>query len=399
MSVSRVAILGSTGSIGQNTLNVIQQHPHLFEVVALSAYSSVDLLLSQCIAFKPEYAVMVNTEAAEHFKNKMASIGLKTRVLTGEAGLNYIAQLPQVDKVVAAIVGGAGLVSTYSAVQAGKTILLANKETLVMAGDFLINCAQVTGAVFLPVDSEHNALFQCMPSGYVTGKRPEGVRRLVLTASGGAFLNKSITELHDVTPQQACEHPNWKMGKKITVDCATLMNKGLEVIEACRIFRMNADEIEVLIHPQSVIHSLVEYLDGSFLAQLGVPDMRVPISNCLGWPTRIESGAQPLSLSKIRHLSFFDPDLVQFPCLGLAFAALKSDPAMSIVVNASNEVAVSAFLNEEIRFTDIAYVVEKTMNENKEDGASSLEEILYTDMKARIAAKRVIEHKMKVVSA
>lgn len=396
MDKSKVAILGSTGSIGQNTLNVIMQHPDRFEVIALSAFQSVELLFAQCAHFKPQYAVMVDESAAAKLKDKLAFEGLTTIVLSGSEGLCFIAALPEVDKVVAAIVGGAGLMSTLSAVDAGKQILLANKESLIMAGDFLLERAKNSGSIFLPVDSEHNALFQCLPSGYLPGERPQNINKLILTASGGAFLNHTPSQLQNVTPEQACVHPNWKMGKKITVDSATLMNKGLEVIEACRLFKMRADEVEVVIHPQSIIHSLVEYQDGSFLAQLGVPDMRIPIAYCLAWPERIPSGAKRLSLPDIGQLTFFKPEN-QFPCLNLAYAALEQNE-LTIVLNASNEIAVSAFLNKEIRFTDIPYVIEKTLSASMDISAHSLEAILEIDNIARNRANACIAQKQTVMN-
>lgn len=386
-----ITILGSTGSIGQNTLNVIGQHTDIFEVIALSAYSSVDLLFEQCCYFKPAFAVMVESSAASHLKMRLEMQGSVTKVLSGEEGLCFIAKLEQVSKVVAAIVGSAGLLSTLSAIEAGKQVLIANKEALVMAGDLLISRAQETGAVLLPVDSEHNALFQCMPHGYVTGNRPKGVHRLILTASGGPFLHADETALSEVTPEMACQHPNWKMGKKITVDCASLMNKGLEVIEACKLFQMTPEEIEVIIHPQSIIHSLVEYIDGSFLAQLGTPDMRIPITNCLGWPTRLSCGAKRLSLAEIGKLTFFVPDTQKFKCLSLAYEALSLGKAATAVLNASNEVAVHSFLNKEMSFLRIPAIIEGVLQKLFDLSAATLQEILWADKLAREQAVKLVQ--------
>lgn len=377
-----VAILGATGSIGLNTLDVISRHPDKFQVIALSANQNVAVLFEQCQRFSPLYAVMTDEKAAHELSKLVQSQGLKTEVLSGQSGLGLITKLPQVDKVVCAIVGSAGLSSTLSAVEAGKEVLIANKEPLVMAGDLLIAKARQHGAKILPIDSEHNALFQCMPQGYIAGEQPQGVHKLILTASGGPFLNFTHEDLLNVTPEMACKHPNWVMGKKITVDCATLMNKGLEVIEASKLFRFSGCDIEVVIHPQSIIHSLVEYQDGSVLAQLGVPDMRVPISYCLSWPVRNACGVKRLSLTDIGQLTFLKPS-AKFRCLQLAYDALNLGNAAPCVLNASNEVAVAAFLNGEIHFMDIALVNEKILHKLGALPASTLEEILQADNLAR----------------
>ncbi len=378
-----VSILGSTGSIGQNTLDVISGHLDIFKVIALSANTDVEKLFEQCHQFKPAFAVMAEPTAAAHLRSLIKTSTLDIHVLSGEEGLCFIAKLEEVTKVVCAIVGSAGLLSTLSAVDAGKQILIANKEALVMAGDLLLERAMKTGATLLPVDSEHNALFQCMPANYQTGKRPEGVRRLILTASGGPFLHASREELSLVTPEMACKHPNWKMGKKITVDCATLMNKGLEVIEASKLFQIEPEDIDVIIHPQSIIHSLVEYVDGSQLAQLGTPDMRIPITHCLSWPERRTSGAKALSLTEIGQLHFYSPNKEKFKCLPLAYEAINFGKAAPAVLNASNEIAVQAFLNKEMRFNDIPSIIEKVLQKFFDLSGKTLDDILWADKLAR----------------
>jgi 1-deoxy-D-xylulose-5-phosphate reductoisomerase len=388
-----ISILGSTGSIGQSTLNVISQHPDIFEVIALSANNAVEKLFEQCCTFKPAFAVMMQKEAALRLQSLLKTNGLDIHVLTGEEGLCFIAKLEKATKVVCAIVGAAGLLSTLSAVEAGKEVLVANKEALVMAGDLLLAKAEQSGAILLPVDSEHNALFQCMPANYRTGTRPKGVHRLILTASGGPFLQSSHHELSQVTPEMACQHPNWKMGKKITVDCATLMNKGLEVIEACKLFQLKPTEIDVIIHPQSIIHSLVAYVDGSQLAQLGTPDMRIPIAHCLSWPTRITSGVKHLSLTQIGELTFLPPDNEKFKCLPLAYDALQFGKAAPAVLNASNEIAVQAFLNKEMRFSQIPAIIEKVLQKFFDLSAATLQEILCADKLAREQAFSLIQAK------
>ncbi|MBS0289089.1 MAG: 1-deoxy-D-xylulose-5-phosphate reductoisomerase [Proteobacteria bacterium] len=383
MEKCKISILGSTGSIGQSTLKVISQYPAHYEVFALSAHTNYEKLFEQCCIFKPRYAVMTDTYAAAQLENLLKMQGLPIKVLQKESGLSYIAQHETVAKVVCAIVGAAGLLSTLSAVEAGKQVLIANKESLVMAGDFLLAIAKKTGAILLPIDSEHNALFQCMPPQYIVGSRPEGVHKIILTASGGPFLSMSKSMLENVTPAMACQHPTWKMGKKITIDCATLMNKGLEIIEASKLFQFDASEIAVVIHPQSIIHSLVEYVDGSHLAQLGAPDMCVPISYCLSWPNRHACGAKPLSLTKIGQLTFMEPDTDRFACLNLAYEALKLKNASTAVLNASNEVAVQAFVDGQISFVQIATIVDKVLQKYCHLPANTLPEILHADSVAR----------------
>jgi len=383
MSPVGVCILGSTGSIGQSTLSVLAAHPDKFKVVALSASTSVDKMFEQCCAFRPSYAVLMQPQEVKLLQGKLNAAGVKTEVLCGIEGLCHIAGLPEVVKVVAAIVGAAGLLPTLGAIKAGKQILLANKEALIMAGDLFLSTARQSGAMLLPVDSEHNALFQCMPAGYQTGTRPTGVSRLILTASGGPFLKTEQAAFKQITPEMACQHPNWKMGKKITVDCATLMNKGLEVIEASKLFHFNQDEIDVVVHPQSVIHSLVEYADGSLLAQLGTPDMRIPIAYCLSWPERIASGAPRLSLTEVANLTFLTPDVNKFRCLSLAYQALKLGKAAPTVLNASNEVVVDAFLKQQMCFSQIPSIIETVLEKLYDLSAISLEDILLADKLAR----------------
>lgn len=389
MEFTRLVILGSTGSIGQNALSVVAEQAGAIQVVALTAQSSWEKLFEQCYHFRPHYAVISDPTYFSALRDKIQSHSLPTVVLSGSEALSMVAQLPEVDHVLAGIVGAAGLLPTLAAVQAGKRVLLANKEALVMSGECLMAAAKRSKATILPVDSEHNALFQCMPAGYQTGTTPVDVSKLILTASGGPFLHFSAKECERVTPEMACCHPNWTMGKKITVDCATLMNKGLELIEASYLFQCELDRLEAVIHPQSVIHSLVEYTDGSMLAQLGSSDMRIPIAYCLGWPQRIASGAKRLSLTEIGTLTFYPPDPQQFPCWRLAREALIVKNAAPTVLNASNEVAVQAFLAGKIRFTDIAVVVESVMNKLNNIPLSTIEAILSMDAWARKEAMRV----------
>lgn len=381
--MKNITLLGSTGSIGENALQVIALHPDRFRVFAISAHTSWEKLFVQCCRYQPIYAVMFDPLCASTLRDKIKQQGLSTVVLTGSEGLSMGVTHPDVDVVIAGIVGAAGLLPTLSAVQAGKQVLIANKEALVMSGALLTEAASKASAVLLPLDSEHNALFQCMPSGYRAGTYPEGVSRLILTASGGPFLDYTLSELIEITPEMACQHPNWKMGKKITVDCATLMNKGLEVIEAAYLFQCAVEEIDVIVHPQSIIHSLVEYKDGSLLAQLGVPDMRIPIANALAWPERIISGAASLSLIDIQRLTFYAPDLVRFPCLKLAFEAIKLKKGAPTVLNASNEVAVEAFLKGALGFTEIPVIIEKSLEKYGDQPAESLEAILALDRQVR----------------
>lgn len=386
-----LCILGATGSIGVSTLNVVALHPQLYKVVALTARHNIELLYEQCLAHRPEVVVVVDEANAQRFKDKLIDSPLaELRVLSGADALTEVATLEAVDSVMAAIVGAAGLLPTLAAAQAGKTVLLANKEALVMSGDIFMQAVAQSGAQLLPIDSEHNAIFQCMPAGYQTGSRAKTARRILLTASGGPFRELPLEQLPAVTPAQAVAHPNWDMGKKISVDSATMMNKGLEMIEACLLFEMKPEQIQVVIHPQSVIHSMVDYVDGTVLAQMGCPDMRIPIAHALAYPERFDSGAEQLDIFAVRHMDFTAPDLQRFPCLRLAYEAISTGGIMPAVLNAANEIAVEAFLNEQIRFTDIAVIIEKTMQAVEPHAADSLEIILSFDSKARILATQFI---------
>ena len=387
-----ICILGATGSIGVSTLDVVARHPHLYKVVALTANKNIDTLYEQCLAHSPEIVVIVDEQKAAEFKTRIENSSLKTlRVLAGSEALVEVSILQNVDSVMAAIVGAAGLLPTLAAAQAGKTVLLANKEALVMSGDIFMNAVEKSGAHLLPIDSEHNAIFQCMPASYQTGVSAKGVRRILLTASGGPFRTKPLNELPSVTPAQAVAHPNWDMGKKISVDSATMMNKGLEMIEACLLFNMKPEQIQVVLHPQSVIHSMVDYVDGTVLAQMGCPDMRIPIAHALAYPERFESGASPLDIFAVKHMDFEPADLARFPCLRLAYEAITAGGTMPTVLNAANEIAVEAFLNEQILFTDIPVVIEKTMQIIPVQKADSLEKILEMDSKARVVANQAIQ--------
>ena len=387
----RVCVLGSTGSIGVNTLDVVRLHMDLYKTVALTANKNTQLLLEQCIEFQPIYAVIPDEELADAFKKKLErSDASQTQVLSGRSSLSFVAELAEVDIVVAAIVGAAGLLSTLSAAEAGKRILLANKESLVVAGDLLITAVKDNNAELLPLDSEHNALFQCMPANYRTGHKPAGIRKLILTASGGPFLNKSREELSVATVNQACAHPNWSMGRKISVDCATMMNKGLEVIEASFLFDMKAEQINVLIHPQSIIHSMVDYVDGSILAQLGNPDMRTPIAHALAWPDRHESGVSALDLIVNNQFTFQQPSYNQFPCLRLAYDVLALKGTAPAIFNAANEVAVEAFLTEKIGFLDIPILIENVIENATITSIDTIDTVLQADKNARILASSYI---------
>ena len=385
-----VCILGSTGSIGVSTLDVLKLNKELYAVVALTAHKNIERLYLQCIEFKPAYAVVLDEQLAKQLSSKLKKSASGTTVLSGPQALSDVTKLSNVDIVVAAIVGAAGLLPCLSAAESGKRILLANKEALVVSGELFMNTVKSNGAALLPLDSEHNALFQCMPSGYLTGQKPEGVRKLILTASGGPFLNTSMADFEGVTPEQACAHPNWSMGKKISVDSATMLNKGLEVIEASYLFNMPATNIDVVIHPQSIIHSLVDYKDGSVLAQLGNPDMKTPIAHALAWPDRINSGVAPLDLTKHGTLTFCEPDLERFPCLSMAFEALKAGGTMPAILNAANEIAVDSFLQGKLSFTDISNVIESVMTNMANQPADSIEKILQVDSLARHEALAMV---------
>ncbi|MBA6111287.1 1-deoxy-D-xylulose-5-phosphate reductoisomerase [Pseudomonas asiatica] len=379
----RITVLGATGSIGLSTLDVIARHPDRYQVFALSGYSRIDELLALCVRHRPTFAVVPNAEAAARLRESLVAAGCATEVLEGEAGLCQVASASDVDAVMAAIVGAAGLRPTLAAVEAGKKVLLANKEALVMSGALFMEAVRRSGAVLLPIDSEHNAIFQCMPGDYARGLSAVGVRRILLTASGGPFRETPVEVLLDVTPEQACAHPNWSMGRKISVDSASMMNKGLELIEACWLFDAAPAKVEVVVHPQSVIHSLVDYVDGSVLAQLGNPDMRTPIANALAWPERIDSGVAPLDLFAIARLDFQAPDEQRFPCLRLARQAAEAGNSAPAVLNAANEVAVEAFLQRRIRFPEIAGMIEQVLDQEPVVPLPSLDAVFAADQRAR----------------
>jgi 1-deoxy-D-xylulose-5-phosphate reductoisomerase len=381
----RISVLGSTGSIGVSTLDVIARHPERFAVHALAANRSVDAMLRQCLQFRPRYAVMMHESSAGELHAALpAECG--TEVLQGESGLAQIASAPEVDAVMAAIVGAAGLPSTLAAARAGKTVLLANKESLVMGGHLLMEAVRENGAVLLPIDSEHNAIFQCLPAGPNGVPGHAGVSQVLLTASGGPFRCWSPEQIEAATPAQACAHPNWSMGRKISVDSASLMNKGLELVEACWIFSLTPAQVQVVVHPQSIIHSMVQYVDGSVLAQLGNPDMRTPIAYGLGWPERLESGVAPLDLVATARLDFEAPDEARFPCLRLARQAFDAGGTATVVCNAANEVAVDAFLGERIGFSAIPRIIEATLEQVSPVEPSSVSVVEQADEAARRAA-------------
>ncbi len=381
-----LTLLGSTGSIGESTLDVVARHPDRFGVFALVARRSIDQVFAQCVTHRPRYAVLTDTQAAATLRERIRAAGLGTEVLAGDAAAVEVAQASEADTVVAAIVGAAGLGAALGAARAGKRILLANKEALVMAGPVFLEAVRQGGATILPVDSEHNAIFQSLPPGFSRGISGHGVRRILLTASGGPFRTMAAELLVDVTPGQACAHPNWVMGRKISVDSATMMNKGLEVIEAHWLFGATGDQIEVVIHPQSVIHSMVEYADGSVLAQLGNPDMRTPIAQTLAYPDRIDAGVAPFDIFKLAQFTFEKPDLARFPCLGLAYEALAAGGTAPATLNAANEVAVEAFLAGRLGFTRIAALVAGVMESVPARPLASLEDVLAADSEARARA-------------
>ncbi len=383
-----VAVLGSTGSIGASTLDVLARHSDRFRVVALGARDNVQRLQAQCLTCQPDFAVLTEPGAARQLAAGLAAAGCRTRVLAGGAALDEIAAHPDVDYVMAAIVGAAGLASTLSAARHGKRVLLANKEALVMSGPLLMEAVASGGAALIPIDSEHNAIFQCLPPPGAESRR--GVRRILLTASGGPFLRSPPADLERATPEAACAHPKWVMGRKISVDSATLMNKGLELIEACLLFGVPPSQVEIVVHPQSIVHSMVEYLDGSVLAQLGNPDMRVPIAHALGWPERLASGVESLDLIKMGRLDFESPDFARFPCLTLARAAAEAGGTAPAVLNAANEVAVSAFLERRLAFTRIPVVIDQVMNAHRHTAVQTLDDVLAADGWARTCAAAVM---------
>jgi 1-deoxy-D-xylulose-5-phosphate reductoisomerase len=386
--MQRITILGATGSIGASTLDVLARHPDKYSVYALSAHSRVEELAAQCRKFAPSRAVVGSAEAARQLSALLA--GLPVQVEYGAAALCDIAASPDTDTVMAAIVGAAGLAPTLAAARAGKKVLLANKEALVMSGQLFMDAVKEHKATLLPIDSEHNAIFQSLPMSYGRSPDAAGVAKILLTASGGPFLGRAVDTLEQVTPEQACKHPNWVMGRKISVDSATMMNKGLEVIEAHWLFGAPAERIEVVIHPQSVIHSMVSYVDGSVLAQLGNPDMRTPIAHALAFPERIASGVAQLDLTQMAALQFHRPDFERFPCLALAFEALREGGTAPALLNAANEVAVQAFLDRRIGFRDIDRVIARVMHENQHGAASSIEAVMAQDAHARRAAGAIV---------
>ena len=387
--MKRLAVCGSTGSIGASTLDVVLRNRSGYEIFALAAHSNVDRLAAQCRAWRPRFAAMADESAAARLRAVLSAEAPGIRVLAGTSGLVHVATHPDVDYVMAAIVGGAGLVPSLAAARAGKRVLLANKEALVMSGRLFMDAVREGGAELLPIDSEHNAIFQCMPAGDA-GRAGRGVRRILLTGSGGPFRTRTLDSLHDVTPDEACAHPNWPMGRKISVDSATMMNKGLEVIEACWLFGAGPDTVEVVVHPQSVIHSMVEYEDGSVLAQLGNPDMRTPIAHALAWPERIASGVAPLDLVDKSRLDFEAPDFDRFPCLRLGYEAARTGGAAPAALNAANEVAVGAFLERRLRFTRIPSVVEATVAACAGPEPGDLDAVLDVDERARARAAELV---------
>ena len=390
MTRQTLTILGATGSIGVSTLDVVARHPDRYEVVALTGNSRVAALYEQCLRHKPRYAVVGSATDVAGLTQRLRAAGLATEVLAGPPALEFVAALPEVDAVMAAIVGAAGLQPTLAAVRAGKRVLLANKEALVMAGELFMAEVRRHGAVLLPIDSEHNAVFQSLPADYAGEPAAKGVSHLLLTASGGPFRSTPLERLRTVTPDEACAHPNWAMGRKISVDSATMMNKGLEVIEAHWLFGVAPDQIQVVIHPQSVIHSLVQYVDGSVLAELGNPDMRTPIAHALAWPERIAAGVAPLDLAAVAQLSFEKPDLERFPCLALAYRALRAGGSAATVLNAANEVAVAAFLAGALPFLAIAEVIAATLDALPVVAVPDLDAILAEDARARAVAQDLV---------
>lgn len=393
-ALQQVTVLGASGSIGVNTLDVLARHPDRYKVFALTARRRWQVLAQQCLKHQPRYAVLSDGSAALALAESLRAQGCTTEVLQGEEALNQVAAHAQVDIVMAAIVGAAGLLPTMAAVQAGKKVLLANKEALVMAGGLFTRAVAEHGATLLPIDSEHNAIFQCLPNqnaGYMAGGLANcGVRRILLTASGGPFLHTLTADLAHVTPEQACAHPNWSMGQKISVDSASMMNKGLELIEACWLFNARPDQVDIVVHPQSVIHSMVEYADGSVLAQLGNPDMRTPIAHALAWPERIESGVAGLDLITTARLDFSAPDFQRFPCLELARQAAEAGATAPTLLNAANEVAVEAFLARRIRFDQIAGVIDQVLEQLPICEPDALAVVQNADSEARRLARQLI---------
>lgn len=390
MTQQVLTILGSTGSIGESTLDVVSRHPEKFRVFALAGHRQVDKLAAQCKQFRPEYAVVGDADHAAELEKKLKQEGINTQVLYGSQALIDVASADEVSGVMCAIVGAAGLLSALAAAQKGKTIYLANKETLVVSGALFMETARQNSATVLPIDSEHNAIFQVLPRDYTGRLNEHGINSIILTASGGPFLNTDLSTFDSITPEQAVKHPNWSMGRKISVDSASMMNKGLELIEAHWLFNCPPEKLEVVIHPQSVIHSMVRYRDGSVLAQLGNPDMRTPIAYCLGLPERIDSGVGELDFGALSALTFQKPDFDRFPCLKLAYQAMNAGGAAPCVLNAANEVAVAAFLDKRIKFTDIAKVVAHCLAQDFSDGRHDIEGLLAQDVQTRRQAEAFI---------
>ena len=398
--ITEITLLGATGSIGRSTLDVVSRYPDRYRIFAITANTNVELSEKLCEQWSPQYAVMNDAASAKRLRDSLQAKDIATTVLEGNSGLLKVVEHEQVDCVVAAIVGAAGLLPTLAAAKAGKRLLLANKEALVMSGRLFIDTARDNDAVLMPVDSEHNAIFQCLPDNLthhhssvkmLNEDETAGIEKILLTASGGPFRQFSADQLHQVTPEQAVAHPNWDMGKKISVDSATLMNKGLELIEAYWLFDLDISDIEVVVHPQSVIHSMVSYAVGSVLAQLGNPDMRTPIAHALAWPERIDAGVEPLDIFDVARLEFERPDLDRFPCLRLCYEAIRTGGSATIVLNAANEIAVAAFLDGKIAFTDIASLIGLTLEQSEMvDDVSTLEAILEADAQARIITKECI---------
>ena len=395
MNSQGITVLGSTGSIGENTLAVLARHPDRYHVVALSAHANVNRLAEQCLQHRARYAVISDESKAGALKAALDQSKCKSEVLAGRDALSTVVRMDETEVVMAAIVGAAGLEPTLHAVQSGKRLLLANKESMVIAGELFRKAAAEHATTIIPVDSEHNALFQVLPQHFNDGLESAGVERLILTASGGPFLHRERDSLKHITPAQACNHPNWDMGRKISVDSATLMNKGLEVIEARWLFNARPDQIDVIIHPQSIVHSMVAYLDGSVLAQLGVPDMRTPIACALAWPERIEAGVKRLNLTEMHRLEFYSPDLDSFPGLGLAFQVLEAGGNAPVIFNAANEIAVEAFLQERIGFLQIPSVVSAALDACETGSIDGLETVLEFDRVARAATSKII-HQQRV---
>jgi 1-deoxy-D-xylulose-5-phosphate reductoisomerase len=386
-----LTILGATGSIGVSTLDVVARHPDRYRIFALTGQTRIDVLAEQCAQFQPEVAVVVDADAAERLQQLIRDRGLKTNVVYGEQALCDVASADGCDTVMAAIVGAAGLGPSLAAARAGKKLLLANKEALVISGQLFMDAVAASGSTLLPIDSEHNAIFQCLPIGYQRVPPQHGIRKILLTASGGPFLDRELSSFDSITPEQAVAHPNWSMGRKISVDSATMMNKGLEVIEAHWLFGASASQIEVVIHPQSVIHSMVAYADGSVLAQLGNPDMRTPIAHALAYPERIDSGVDAIDLARIGQLDFREPDRVRFPCLQLAFDVLHAGGSAPAVLNAANEVAVQAFLDKQISFSRISALIAETLSRVPAVSVDTLESLLAQDSKARDQARALLQ--------